>query len=438
MKIYSIAFSLLLTACAFAQEKKWDLEACVNYALEHNISIKQIENTLKSNDQDIIAAKGSFLPSVSGSTGHTLSIGNRELFPGQFVDRTDNSTFISVGANQTIFNGFRNLNVKKQSLLTKETNEFELGKIRDDVSLNVVNSYLNVLFNKENLETAQAQYDFSVKQLEQVEELVNAGVQPKANVYDAAATLASDKQNLTTAQNNFDLALLSLAQLLQVSTTDFDVEYITVNAPGSLFYDEVSPILNYAYENRNEIKAAEQNIVLSEINTKIAKSGFYPTVTGGYSFGSNVFYSNLTSDEANFIDQLDNQKSHRFNINVSIPIFSRFSNKTTVQKSKIQIDNAKLTLEQEKLNLAANIQRAFADAKAAFNSFEASQESLKAQELAFTNSQERYNIGAMNVFDLEQARLRLINAQNALTNAKYDFVFKTKVLDFYSGKSLTD
>ena len=438
MKNIVLILLLFITIGSFAQDKMWTLRECVDYALENNISIKQIENTLLSNDQDIIAAKGNFLPTVSGNAGHSLSLGNRELFPGQFVDRTDNSTFVSVGANQTLFNGFRNLNIKKQSLLTRETNELDLGRIKDDVSLNVVNSYLNVLFNKENLETAQAQYDFSAKQLKQVEELVDAGVQPKANVYDAEATLASDKQNLTAAQNNYDLGLLSLAQLLQVPTSGFDVQVIDVNAPGSLFYDDVNPILTFAYDNRNEIKVAEKNIEISEINTKISKSNFLPTVTGGYTFGTNVFYTNLISDEASFTDQLNNQKSHRFNVNISIPIFSGFSNKTAVAKSKIQEDNAKLNLDQAKRNLEANIQRAFADAKAAFNSFEASKESLKAQELAFSNSQERYNIGAMNVFDLEQSRLRFINAQNSLTNAKYDFVFKTKVLDFYAGKSLTD
>lgn len=427
----------MLTISMFAQ-KKWTLKECVDHALENNITIKQTENTLLSNDQDIKAAKGNFLPTVSGNLGYNLSLGNRELFPGQFVDRTDNSGFLSVGANQTIFNGFRNLNTRKQAILTKETNELDLARIKDDVSLNVVNSYLNVLFNKENLETAKAQYEFSANQLKQVSQLVEAGVQPKASVYDSEATLATDKQSMTTAQNNYDLALLSLAQLLLVPVEGFEVDTIDVTVPGSLFYDNVNPILSYAYENRNELKVAEKNIELATLNTEIAKSGFFPTVSGGYTFGSNVFYSNVIPDEASFIDQLNNQKSHRFNFNVSIPIFSGYANRTNVDRSRIQEDTAKLTLELEKQNLEANIQRAFADAKAAFNSYEAAEESLKAQELSFNNSRDRYDIGAINAFELEQSRIRLVNAQNVLTNAKYDFVFKTKVLDFYSGKSLID
>ncbi len=439
MKKLIITCSILFTTLSFAQDKKWTLEECVNYALENNISVQQAQNTLLINEQDVKAAKGRFLPTASANTGHRLSIGNRELFPGQFVDRTDNSTFINVGVNQSIFNGFRNLNLKRQSVLNYEANEYDLARIKDDISLNVVNAYLNVLFNKENLATAQAQFDFSEKQLQQVQELVNAGVQPMANVYDAKATLANDKQAITTAQNNYDLALLSLSQLLQLPSQGFDVEIMEVNLPSSaLLYNDVNPILNYAYENRSEIKLSETNIENAKIATKISKSGFYPSVSGGYSLGSNAFYSNLTDEEASFVDQINDQKAHQFNININIPIFSGFANKTAVAKSKIQEENAQLNFDQQKLNLESNIQRAFADAKAAFNSFEAATESMEAQKLAFNNSKERYDIGAMSTYDLEQARIRLINAKNALTNAKYDFVFKTKVLDFYAGKSLID
>jgi outer membrane protein len=439
MKKLIITCSILFTTLSFAQDKKWSLEECVNYALENNISVQQAQNTLLLNEQDVKAAKGNFLPSLGAGANHNLSIGNAQIYAGAFVDRTDHRTNLNIRANQTIFNGFRNLNLKKQSILNLETNEYDLARIKDDISLNVVNAYLNVLFNKENIATAQAQYDFSEKQLNQVQELVDAGVQPKANVYDAEATLASDKQAITTAQNNYDLALLSLSQLLQLPYKGFDVAIMDVDMPSStLLYNNVAPILNYAYENRSEIKLSEKNIENARIATEISKSGFYPSLTGSYSYGSSTFYSSSTDDEASFIDQIDDQKAHQFALSLDIPIFSRFANKTAVAKSKIQEENAQLNYEQQKLNLESDIQRAFADAKAAFNSYEAANESLEAQMLAFNNSKERYDIGAMSTYDLEQARVRLINAKNSLTNAKYDFVFKTKVLDFYAGKSLID
>jgi outer membrane protein len=201
-------------------------------------------------------------------------------------------------------------------------------------------------------------------------------------------------------------------------------------------YKDIKPILNYAFENRNEIKVAKKNIENAKLNTEISKSGYLPSLTFGYGFNSIANFSNLSNDNS-FFQQINDNKGHRFSLNVSIPIFSRFQNKTAVAKSKIREENSKLDLDQAKLNLETNIQRAFTDAQAALKTFTASQKSLESQELAFSNSQDRYNLGAMNSFDLEQARIRLINAESSLINAKYDFVFKTKVLDFYLGKTIT-
>ena len=438
IKQLALAGLLLVGLSASAQQKKWSLQECVDYALENNITILQGENAILTNEQNVDAANGQFLPSVSGFVGHTVSLGNRELFPGQFVDRTDNSTNASISLSQTVFNGFRLTNLYKQSQLNLETSKLELNRIKDDISLNVVNAYLNVLFNIENLEIAQAQYDFSKKQLDQVRELVEAGVQPQANVYDAEATLSSDLQNVTVAENNYELALLSLSQLLQLPYEGFEVEVIELDNPSSeLMYKNASPIVSYALDNRYEIKVAQKNIENSALNTEISKSGYLPTVSFNYAFGSNVFFTNLIDTEDSFFNQLNNQKGHRFSLNVSVPIFSQFQNKTNVAKAKIQEENAQLNLKQAKLDVEANVQRAFTDAKAALRAYEAAKSSLQSQEIAFQNSQERYDIGAMNAFDLEQSRLRLVNAESSLINAKYDFIFKTKVLDFYLGKPIT-
>jgi len=427
IKQLALAGLLLVGLSASAQQKKWSLQECVDYALENNITILQGENSILNNEQNIDAAKGQFLPSVSGFVGHTLSLGNRELFPGQFVDRTDNSTNASISLNQTVFNGFRLTNLYKQSQLNLETSKLELNRIKDDISLNVVNAYLNVLFNIENLEIAKAQYSFSKKQLDQVRDLVDAGVQPQANVYDAEATLSSDLQSVTVAENNYELALLSLSQLLQLPYEGFEVEVIELDNPSSeLMYNNASPIVSYALDNRYEIKVAQKNIENSALNTEISKSGYLPTVSFNYAFGSNVFFTNLIDTEDSFFNQLNNQKGHRFSLNVSVPIFSQFQNKTNVAKAKIQEENAQLNLKQAKLDVEANVQRAFTDAKAALRAYEAAKSSLQSQEIAFQNSQERYDIGAMNAFDLEQSRLRLVNAESSLINAKYDLFLKQK------------
>ena len=430
--------ALLVVATVTGQNKVWNLQECVTHALENNITVKQGQNTLLLNEQDIKSAQGNFLPSLGASVSQSMSLGQTELFEGSFVNRTSHSTSMGIGVSQTVFNGFRNSIIYKQAQLSLETNELELNRIKDDISLNVANSYLNVLFNKERLETARAQYEFSQKQLEQVKSLVDAGVQPRANIYDSEATLSNDAQALTVAENNYTLSLLSLSQLLQVPFDGFAVEIIEVDRPSAeLMYKDIQPILNYALENRNEIKVAEKNIENAELGTEISKSGYYPSVNMSYNFGTNAFYTNLTNTEQAFFRQLNDNKGHSFGLSVNIPIFSRFQNKTAVAKSKIQVANSKLQLDQAKLTLESNIQRAFTDAQAALKTYIAAQKSLESQELAFSNSQERYNLGSMNSFDLEQARIRLINAQSSLINAKYDFVFKTKILDFYIGKKIT-
>ena len=438
-KLRNLTYIILLIGVSTAvqgQTKKWTLKECVELALENNISIKQSMNTLKSNEQDIKAAKGEFLPSFGANLSQSANFGSAELFSGNFVDRRFYSTNGSLSLNQTIFNGFRTLNTYKQSQLNFERNEIELRRLQDDVSLNVASAYLNVLFNMENLETARSQYEFSQKQLEQVQNLVESGVQPVSNVYDAQANLSGDLQSLTVAQNNHKIALLTLAQLIQVQSEGFDVEVIQVEDPSpSIIYDDVKPIVEYALNNRNEIKIANKNLEIADVNIKLSKAGFLPSVSMGYGFNTGANFSNL-SEDSSFFQQINDNKGHGLNLNVNIPIFSRFRNQTAFARSKIQKDNVQLELDKAKLDLEANVQRAFTDAQAALRSYQASTASVQARELSFSNAQERYAIGALNSFELEQARLALINAKALSINAKYDFIFKTQVLDFYLGKSI--
>ena len=425
---------LIIGQSIFSQEKVWTLEECVIYALENNISVLQARNSILSNQQDIISAKGNFMPGVSSNISSSMSIGKVELYPGEFADREFYSSSLGIGLSQTIFNGFRNINLLNQSKLTLEKNKYELGKLRDDISLNVANVYLNVLFNKENLDLAISQYEFSVLQVKQASALVESGAQPSSILIDAQATLSLDSQNLTIAKNNHELALLNLSQLLQIPYEGFDVAVIEVDIPSeNIMYKDIRPILNYALENRNEIKVAERDIEIAKLNTKISKSAYLPSIQLGYGFNAAANFSNLTEDDP-FMDQIDENKGHSVNMNISIPIFSRNQTRAGVNKSKILENSSNLALEQAKLNLESSIQRAFTDAKAALKSYQASQKSVQAQQLAFENSRERYDLGALNSFDLEQARIRLLNAKSSLINAKFDFIFKTKVLDYYTGK----
>ena len=425
---------LFMMSYSQGQNNLWTLEECVNHALENNITILQAKNSLLSSEQDIVSAKGNFLPAVNSNISGGASLGNIEVFPGEFRDREFYSTTLGVGFSQSVFNGFRNINLLNQSKLSLERNQYELEKLKDDISLNVANAYLNVLFNKENLDLANSQVEFSKFQVSQVQTLVEAGSEPMSTLIETQATYSRDIQNLTIAENSHVLSLLSLSQLLQIPFENFDVEVVQIDVPSAnLMYDDVAPIINYAMENRNEIKVAERDIELSKLSTKISKSAYLPNISMGYGFNASANFSNLTSDDQ-LIDQLNDNKGHSVNMNISIPIFNRNQTKAQVKKSKIQEETTNLAFDQVKVNLESTIQRAFTDAKAALRAFEAAELSLGSQILAFENSQQRFNLGALNSFDLEQFRIRLLNARSSQINAKYDFIFKTKVLDYYLGK----
>jgi outer membrane protein len=427
-----------MVSFSFAQDKQWTLQECVTYALENNISVQQTEYNTLTSEENLVASRGQFLPSLGASYSQSISFGNAELFPGSFVDRTFHSSSASINVSQTVFNGFRTTNLYKQSKLNLEQSKLELEKIKDDITLNVVNSYLNVLFNKENLNTAIFQLDFSEKQLNRVKELVDSGVSAKGDLLNIEATLANDEQTVVAAENNLNLAKLSLAQLLQISSEGFDVINVVVDEPSTtLLYADSNSIYDIAATERNEIKSAEKAIEVSELGTVISKGGYLPTLSFSYGFNSGANFSNLSSSNS-FVQQMNDNKGHNLSLRLSVPIFSRFQNKTSVSKSKIQEEKAKLNLEQAKLTLYANIERAFLDVKAALKSHEAAKKSLAAQELSLENTQGRFSIGMANAFDLDQERTKLVNAKASLTKAKYDFVFKSKVLDFYAGKSLVD
>jgi outer membrane protein len=439
MKKSILILVLFIVSFSFAQNKQWTLQECVNYALENNISVRQAQLNAQTNEQNIKSAKGQFLPSVSASASHNVNVGSQEIYTNNFVDQTNHSTNLGVSVSQSIFNGFRNTLLHKQSMLNLESSNLELDRIRDDISLNVVNSYLNILFNIENLAVAQSQYAFSEKQLGQVKELVDAGVQPKGNLLDVEATLANDEQRVIAAENSLMLAKLTLSQLLQLPASTFEVKTVEVGTPSDqLLYENSTSVYDVAVTNRSEIKSAEKNIEISKISTDVSKSGYLPSLSATYSYGTGARYSSLTDTELGMFKQFENNLGHSLGLSLNIPIFSRFQNNTSVAKSKIQEEVAQLNLEQTKLTLQSNIERAFTDARAALKTYLASQKSLISQKLAFENAQERYNIGVMNSFDLDQARNRLVSAEASLINAKYDFVFKTKVLDFYAGKSLLD
>jgi outer membrane protein len=422
---------------AFSQQK-WTLKECVDEALKKNISIQQNRLSLELAKKDVEITKGNFLPNLNASTGGNLNFGTG--FDPVSQNRV-NTTFFggSVGLSSgiTVFNGYRNTNTYKQAQLGVETSMLDLKKIENDISLFVVNGYLNILFAKENLSAAKVQYEISKKQIEAAESRFKSGVIPKGDLLNTQSTAATNLQTVISQENALDLALLNLAQLLQVSVNGFDVSPINVGTPSAnLFYKNSSTVYNKSLDRMPEIARAKLAIESADLGIEITKSAFLPSVSASASLSSNYGF-NLKppagfSNET-FSNQLSDNLGYGLGFNVSIPIFNRFQTRNRVAQSVINKQISETRLESEKLSLKQTIEQSFLDVRTALKTFEAAKISLEAQKEAFKNAQERYNYGAMTQFDFDQVRTRLVNAEAALIRSKYDYVFKTKVLQFYGG-----
>ena len=435
--------SLLYVSLGFSQ-KKWTLRECVEHALENNITVQQNVLNVELNQEDMEISKGNFLPSVNASSGSNVSSG---LSPDEFgvLRNTNNlNTNFNLSVNGTIFNGFRNLNSYKQAQLGIRSGELDLKRVQNDISLLIVNGYLNVLIAKENLSVAKVQADISKKQVSAAKDRFTAGIIPKGDLLNVTSTAANDQQNVVIQENVLTIALLNLAQLLQVPADGFDVQDINVGTPlAVLLYENANKVYKKALTTQPQITRAELGLKNADLNIEIAKGAFLPTLT--YSVGASTSYFNQFNNllvfpdgtrqtNDNFFSQLSDRFRYGVSLNLNIPIFNRLQTKNTIERAQVSKVISELNLTNEKLQLQQTIEQAYADTKAALKTYEAAKVSLEAQQEAFKNAQESFNLGAMSIFDFDLVRNRFVNAQSTLIRNKFDFIFKTKVLQFYYGE----
>jgi len=437
-----LAFVFFITLSA--QEKKWSLEECVQHALDNNISIKQQELSNKLVEEDIVTSKGNFYPSLYGSATQGWNFGSYIGQSGVRISNNSRSNSFGLNAGVNLYNGSRNKNTLLSAKKSLEAAGFDLEENKNTIMLYIVNSYLNVLLNKESLKIAEDQIEISENQIEKAAGLVESGSKPRATLLEAKATLATNKQQLTSAKNTLDLSLLSLAQLLQISHKGFDVQDVLLNLKiEDLKQADTDVIFEKAITLLPEIKSAEVTVDNSALGVKIAKGSYYPTLTFGAGLGTSYQYNKnyvnpITGEGSNpFGTQLGDNMGYNLGFNLSVPIFNKFQTSSGVTKAEIRKEQAELQLLDRKLKLREQIESAYADATAASDQFVSSEASLVAQEELFKNAQESYNSGVMTSFDFDQVRNRLVNAQATLINAKYNFVFKTKLLEYYYGIPIT-
>lgn len=451
-KKLTVLFVLFVSLSSYSQAKKWTLRECVDYALKNNISIQQSELDVKLTQVSKSDAIGNFLPNINANSSHSWNIGlNQNITTGLLENQTTQFTSAGLNSNVAIYNGLQNQNRLRKANLSLLASQFQLAKMKDDVSLNIANSFLQILFNKESLKVQKDQLSVDEKQLSRTQSLVEAGMIARGDLLDVQATVASDKQRIIAAENVLFLSKLGLAQLLQLSDyQNFDIEdsnQLTVQ--NTTVLDNPAAVVEKAKADRVELKIAKTNLEIAEKDIKIAKGAYQPSVSGFYSFSTRASYSDrvigldtsgspILAPPLPLFDQFSNNKGHNFGLQLSIPIFNGFAVKNSVERAKLSFERSKIASKTAELDLERNVYTAISDAKGAINAHEAAVIAMNARKEAMNYAKEKYEVGLLNSFDYNQAQTLFTNAQSEVVRTKYDAIFKIKVVEFYFGIPLSE
>lgn len=433
----------LFLSASFAQ-KQWTLRECIDYAIKNNIEIRQQEIKKQNAEISLSTAKNSRLPNLNASVGQNFNFGLANIqtinpdgtYSTTYKNTSSSNSSISVGSSVSIFNGFRTSNeIKAQELNLMYILE-GLAKAKDDLALNVAVYYLDILFKKEILRVYQEQEKLSALQIQRTQELKDAGKVPESQLFDMISQHATNQKNVVTASNTLNTSMLELTQALNITSPEgFEIaipEIKNVVSENTASIQPPNNIFANAVAIKPVVKQAEYNLKYSEKNLKIAQAAYYPELSLSLGIGTG-YYS--TSGES-FGQQLKNRRGENISLNLSIPIFNRFATRNSVRTARNEILNSQLLLENMKLALYKDIQQAYYNAVGAQAKYESSQKAVAAAEIAFSYMKDKYAVGKATVFEYNESQTKLISSQSDLLQAKYDYIFRAKILDFYNGKEI--
>ncbi|MBP1618202.1 MAG: putative outer rane transport/efflux protein [Bacteroidetes bacterium] len=434
---------LMLFSASFAQ-KQWTLQECIDYATKHNIEIQQQELKRKNAEIGLNTAKNSRLPDLNANTNGTISLGMAAVQKKDengngyvsYESTTTTSSYLDISSSTPIFNGFRISNQIKGKELDLLAATQGLAKAKDNLSLNVASYFLDVLFKKEILKVYQEQEKLSEFQVQRTLELKEAGKVPESQLFDMKSQHATNQLNVVTADNNLKISLLNLTQQVNLQNPEgFDViepELGDIVAANAISIQPLQNIYNTAVATKPVVKESEYNLKSLEKSLKVAQAGYWPELSLNISAGSN-YYSTY---EQSFGSQLKNNWGEQITLSLSIPIFDRFATRNSVRTARNEILNSQLALESVKQALYKEIQQAYYNAVGAQAKYLSTQKAVAAAEIAFSYMKDKYAVGKATVFEYNESQTKLISSQSDLLQAKYDYIFRAKILDFYNGKEI--
>lgn len=440
----SFLFVFALSISSVYAQKVWTLEDCINYAFENNIQIKQSKLQVQSIQADLKQSKYEYAPSLNGSSTLNYNWG-RSIDPvtNTYMNTNNMSSSFGLSSGLTLFNGFQKFNTVKQNELSYNSSRLNSEKMENDIALQLTGAYLNILFNHEMLMVAQNQSEITRQQIARTKTLVEAGTLPKGDLLEIEAQGLLEDVNVIKADNNLSLAYLDLLQILDLpANEDFEIEKPDIAITEELSVIPSEQVYANAVNFMPEIKSAELDVLTSNRSVLIAKGAVYPSLSLRAGLNTNYIDSKLSdftdpnSPVMAFWDQMSDNLSEYLSLSLNVPIFNAYQTTTRIKKAEIQNINSKFNLELAKNALRKSIEQKYFDAIAAFKTYQANKASVRSLQEAFKYTEEKFSLGMLNSVDYNLAKTKLTQSESELLQAKYDYIFKTKILDFYMGAPL--
>jgi outer membrane protein len=423
------------------QQQPWSLENCITYAIDHNIQIKQQTIQTRVQKNTLAQSKLELLPTINGQISHDYSFGRAlDQNTYRYFNQTVQTDYVYLGGNTNVFRGLQNLNTIQQNKYELLAGEQDLQNIKDNVALNVALAYLQILLNKELVTANENQLNITLQQIEKTKKLVDAGSVAKGNLLQIEAQAAQEEVNLITMKNQLEISYLNLTQLLELqSPAGFEIVVPEINVEqNAVISGNIDEIYSQATQTRPEIKSSELKLTASQYGLKVAKGARSPIFTLNHTFGTRyTFVNNLPIEQDPLNEQLKNNKNYGLGLSMNVPILNGWQVNKNISNSKLSVENYQYALEDSKKQLYKNIQKAYTDAVASLNKYRSSIKAVSSSEESFRYTEQKFNVGMITPVDYNASKTQLLNAQSDMAQAKYEFIFKTKVLDFYKGLPLT-
>lgn len=428
--LFLLCFSLNIQAQQ-PEKRVWSLQECIDYANAHNLEIQMQQVNIDKQEVSLNTSRNKRLPNLTASASQSFSFGRSASgYDNTYQDRNSSSSQWSASTSVPIFTGFMINNEIAAAKLDLQAVTAEFEKARENMEIHITTQYLQILYNKELLAIANEQITLSREQLERTRKLFDNGRASEAQIYEVEAQIANDELSVVQTASDLQMAILTLTQMLELPTPEgFDVEepgdienFMLVRKPDAIY--------ETALTTRASVRAEELRLQSSEKTIKIAQSAFYPTLSFGAGYGNNYYKINGYENKS-FADQLKNNRNEYFGFNLSIPIFNRFSTRNNVKTARLNQQLQELQLENSKKTLYKEIQQAYYNAVTSGEKYKSAETAHKSAEKSFGYMKEKLDNGRATMYEYNDAKTSVTKALSNRTQAKYDFILRKKILEFY-------